>query len=311
MAEMDQGIKRLIQTHPQDILAFVVPEAEYLGTLPVDVATERQLVLDSLLRVRIEGIECAVDVEAEASPQPDVAKRLYEYGSRVQTTMDLPVISVVLWLQSGGKRPTSPYQVQVGQRRIVDWYFSGIALYDTPAQMLLERGIAGLLPLVPFCRDGGTLDVIERAADLVKAQLADAEAVELDTLLAVFGARFVGTAPMLAMIRRLFMSTDILETSPLYQEWVGKAREEGKAQGIEQGREQGIEQGREQGREQGKAEGMREAVLVVLRNRFGELAPSLVHAISSAALAQLQDVLAHVATESLEQITARLGQPPA
>jgi hypothetical protein len=73
MAEMDQGIKRLIQTHPQDILAFAVPEAEYLGTLPVDVATERQLVLDSLLRVRIEDVECAVDVEAEAEPTKDIA----------------------------------------------------------------------------------------------------------------------------------------------------------------------------------------------------------------------------------------------
>src|SRR5579872_4699359 len=165
MAEMDQGIKRLIQTHPRDILAFTVPEAEYLGTLPVDVATERQLVLDSLLRVRIAGVECAVDVEAEASPQADIAKRLFEYGSRVQTTLELPVISVVFWLHANGKPPASPYRVQVGKRRIVDWYFDGIALYDMPAQTPLERGITGLLPLVPFCRDGGTLEAIERAAN--------------------------------------------------------------------------------------------------------------------------------------------------
>ncbi|HLJ80475.1 MAG TPA: hypothetical protein VKT52_03240 [Ktedonobacterales bacterium] len=83
------------------------------------------------------------------------------------------------------------------------------------------------------------------------------------------------------------MSTEILETSPLYQEWVQKAHEEG------------------------KAEGLREAVLAVLRSRFGELAPSLVDAINSAVLAQLQDVLAHATTDSLEQITARLGQPSA
>ena len=179
MAEMDQGIKRLIQTHPRDILAFAVPEAEYLGTLPVDVAAERQLVLDSLLRVRIEGVECAVDIEAEADPDKEMGQRLYEYGSRVHTTTGLPVISVVLWLQSGGKRPTSPYRVRVGRRRIVDWYFEGIALYDIPAQSLLERGITGLLPLVPFCRDGGTLEAIERAAELVKTQATASEQQEL------------------------------------------------------------------------------------------------------------------------------------
>lgn len=288
MAEMDQGIKRLIQTHPQDILAFAVPEAEYLGTLPVDVATERQLVLDSLLRVRIEGIECAVDVEAGASPQKDMAKRLYEYGSRVQTTMDLPVISVVFWLQRNGKRPASPYRVQVGRRRIVDWYFTGIALYDIPAQTLLDRGITGLLPLVPFCRDGDKLEVIEQAAELVKTQTTDAEQRELESLLAIFGARFVGNEPILAMIGRLFMSTEILETSPLYQLWVSEATEKGMAQGM--------------------AQGLREAVLAVLGSRFGELAPDLVAAINSATVEQLRDLLAHVGTESLEHITRRLGE---
>jgi hypothetical protein len=48
---MDQGINRLIQSHPQDFLALAVPEATYLGTLPVDVATEPQLTLDTLLAV--------------------------------------------------------------------------------------------------------------------------------------------------------------------------------------------------------------------------------------------------------------------
>lgn len=129
MADMDQGIKRLIQTHPQDVLAFVIPEAEYLGTLPVDIATERQLVLDHLLRVRIEGEECAVDVEAEARPHLDIGQRLFEYGSRVHTTLGLPVISVVLWLEPGGRAIQSPFSKSVGQRRIVDWHFTGIELY--------------------------------------------------------------------------------------------------------------------------------------------------------------------------------------
>ncbi|HEX6819260.1 MAG TPA: hypothetical protein VF120_12860, partial [Ktedonobacterales bacterium] len=178
-----------------------------------------------------------------------------------------------------------------------------IALYDMPARTLLERGITGLLPLVPFCRDGGTLGAIERAAEMVKAQATATEQQELESLLAVFGARFVGNGPMLAMIRRLFMSTEILETSPLYQEWVGKAREEGKAEGKAEGEARG--------KAEGKAEGLREAALAVLRSRFGELAPPLVDTINSAVLAQLQDVLAHATTDSLEQITARLGQPPA
>ncbi|MGH2516936.1 MAG: hypothetical protein ACRDHP_14890 [Ktedonobacterales bacterium] len=292
MAEMDQGIKRLIQTHPRDILSFAVPEAEYLGTLPIDPAAERQIVLDTLLRVRIDGKECAVDIEAEAQPHKEAAQRLYEYGSRVHTTTGLPVISVVLWLNRGGKRPTSPYRVTVGKRRIVDWYFDGIALFDIPAQTLLNGGFIGLLPLVPFCRDGGTLEAIEQAAELVKTQTADAEQRELESLLAVFGARFVGNGPMLTLIRRLFMSTEILETSPLYQMWVSEATDKGMAQGMAQG----------------MAEGLREAVVTVYRNRFGEPAPELVAAFNRATVDQLRELLVPVGTETSEQITRRLSE---
>ena len=69
MADMDQGIKRLIQMHPADILSLGVPAAEYVGPLPVDVATEPQLTLDMLMRARFEGADCAVDLEAEARPR--------------------------------------------------------------------------------------------------------------------------------------------------------------------------------------------------------------------------------------------------
>jgi len=64
------------------VLALALPGAEYLGTLPVDIATEPQLVLDTLLRIRYEDVECAVDVEAEARPRPDIGRRLFEYGAR-------------------------------------------------------------------------------------------------------------------------------------------------------------------------------------------------------------------------------------
>lgn len=82
MPDMDQGIKRLVQKHAADFLALVLPGAEYLGTIPTDVATEPQLTLDALLHVRYHGVECAVDLEAEARPKPDIGRRLFEYGAR-------------------------------------------------------------------------------------------------------------------------------------------------------------------------------------------------------------------------------------
>lgn len=291
MADMDQGIKRLIQTHPRDVLAFAVPEAEYLGTVPVDVATEPQLVLDTLMRVRYDGEECAVDIEAEARPKPDIGRRLFEYGARANIVTGLPVISVVFWLEPGGAPPTSPYVLRAGRRRCGEWDFTGIELYKEPAESLLERRVTGLLPLVPFMRGGASLDVIERTAVLVRDQASPAEIGELEALLAVFGSRAVGAEVMRNLVRRILMSTEIIGTSPLYQEWIAEATEKGREQGIEQG----------------TALGQRTAALLVLRGRFGEVPEPIAQTLEKASAELLQTMLLHVATESLEQIAARLG----
>lgn len=291
MAEMDQGIKRLIQTHPRDVLALALPEAEYLGTLPVDVATEPQLVLDTLLRARYQGHECAIDVEAEARPRPDIGERLYLYAARAKAVTGLSVISVVLYLERNGTPPDPPHVISVGDWQCGTWNFRPIALYDTAAESLLERGLHGLLPLVPFSRGGGNVATIERTAKLVREQASESEVGELEALLAVFGARFVGSNTMLTIIRRLGMSTEILETSPLYREWVQKAQEAGM--------------------QQGRLAGMRDSVRLVLEGRFSTLDEQLLALLNVADETALMWVLAHVATDSLEHIRARLAQPTA
>ena len=299
MAEMDQGIKRLVQSHPQDLLGLALPGAEYIEALPVDVATEPQLVLDTLLRVRYQGVVCAVDLEAEATPRDRIAQRLHEYGARAMFVTQLPVISVVFWLEPGGRPPPSPYQVWVGDRHITDWHFIVIPLYDLPAQTLLEHGLPGLLPLIPFTHGGAELEVIERTAAMVRQQAPAGEVDILESLLFVFAARSFDASVLLAMMRRLHMSTEIIEKSAFYQEAI--------ARGLAQGLQQGIEQGKIQGRSEGKAEGLRDAIQVVLRARFGEPATDLLQGLAAAPADTLQDLLERASTESLEQVRAHLG----
>lgn len=107
MREMDQGIKRIVQTHARDMREFALPGADYLGPAPVDVADELQLVLDTLQRVRYHGVECLVNIEAEVTPRPNIGRRCFEYGSRASVGHQLPVVSVVLWLERGGRPPHS------------------------------------------------------------------------------------------------------------------------------------------------------------------------------------------------------------
>jgi hypothetical protein len=287
MPEMDQGIKRLLQSHPCDVLALALPGAQYLGALPVDVATEPQLVLDTLLRVRYEGTECAVDVEAEARPQADIGRRLFEYGARASIVTALPVISVVLWLEPDGKAPASPYELRAGSRLVATWEYIGIEMYRLPAEELIARNLVGLLPLVPFAQGGRDLAVIERAADLVKERTTDVERGELGSLLAVFASRAFGVDVARSIFGRLHVSNEILESSPLYQQWMREWREKGIQEGIQVA--------------------LRESILVLLQQRFGELPPELVGALSAADRGTLEALLPNLLTISLDELRARLG----
>ncbi len=83
------------------------------------------------------------------------------------------------------------------------------------------------------------------------------------------------------------MSTEILEQSPLYQEWTRNAREQGRQEGIE--------------------EGLRQAALAVLRGRFGELPPEAVTALSAADQGTLDSLLPHLAAITMDELRARLS----
>ena len=300
---MDQGVKRIVQTRPQDVLGLALPGAEYLGPAPVDVAAEPQLVLDTLQRVRYHGVECLVDIEAEASPRPDIGRRCFEYGARASIVHQLPVVSVVLWLERGSRPPASPYVMQVADLAPATWPFHGIELYALPAERVLSgdlAGLVGLLPLVPFMGGGEGAATIERAARQIQERISDAEQQSVsETLLVLFATRHLGAGDALALFRRLFMSTEILEQSPLYRQWIAEA--------MERGRAAGEAEGRIAGQAEGRAEGVRQAARTALQGRWGELPAELEAALTTASLATLNEVLAHIATDTLEQLRARLG----
>lgn len=283
MADMDQGIKRLIQTHPADVLALALPDAKHLGVLTTDVAAEPQLMLDTLQRIRYQGVECAANIEAEARPRPDMPRCCFEYGARASIIHGLPVISIVLWLEPGGAIPASPYELRAGDRLIATWHVIGIEVYRLRAADLLARGQVGLLPLVAFTDDGKSLATVEAVAQAVQQRASSQDVAELELLLALFSARALGTETVLEMIRRLFVNTEILEESPLYHYLI------------------------EKGMAQGEERGLREGALTVLRGRFGDPAADIAQAISVASRETLTAILLNSATDTLAQVRERLG----
>ena len=303
MGDMDQGIKRLLQLRPQDILTIAFPDAhaQYLGPLATDVAMEPQLITDVLQRALLYGIECAIDIEAEAYPSAEMPRRCFAYGARIDIIYNLPVLSVVLLLQPGGSVAPPPYQRSIGPIPIVTWHFQNIEVYRLNGRDILNAGMISLMPLIPFMADR-SLALIEEAARAIQEQIPDKELAEdLESMLAVFGAKFFGTETMRSLMRRLAMSFDIMKESPLFQEWMAEA--------TEMGLQRGVERGMQQGMQQGVLQAKRDDMRLLLEKRFGPLDPLLIAAIETANLDKLNAVFIDAISDSLDQIRARLLAP--
>jgi hypothetical protein len=305
MSDMDQGLKRLLQASPAELLRFTVGDCEYLGPLPTEIAIEAQLVMDALFAARYQGEECGVNIEVQSSGDVTMPERCYNYARRAGFVLQRKIMSVVLWLRDDGTFPQSDiYEERVGDRLLGTWRIYSIYIFDLEARDIMQKGIVALLPLVPFMR-GADLPTIEDAAKLVQHTAPPEQVAMLNTLLAVFTARFYGKEAAEALAWRLGMSEKIIEESPLYQAWITKAREEGEVKGEIKGRAEG----EIKGRAEGEASGLVEAVRLVIENRFGALSQEMMTAIAGASRETLRAVLAHVATDSIDQVRERLGLP--
>ncbi len=279
MGDMDQSMKRLIQMRAADLLPLAVPAATFKRLLPTEVATEPQLMLDTLCLAEVSGIECLVNIEMQTRPDETMARRLFEYGARASIVYGgLPVISVVIWLEKG-KLPVSPYQMRLGNWVLATWHFLSVKLFQLSASAIIETGGLGVLPLIPFMR-GADARLVERAMQRVREEAPPEQSEALASLLAVFIDRMQGTALALTLLRRFGMSSDILRESGLVQPIL---REE---------------------REAGRIEGARQMAQAALKGRFGTLPEDLVAAINAADAATLTEV---VELNEMEQVRQRLG----
>jgi hypothetical protein len=87
-------------------------------------------------------------------------------------------------------------------------------------------------------------------------------------------------------LRTVFMSTDLFRDSPLIQSLLKEAAEEA------------------------KVEGMRELAQAALEGRFQTLSDDMLQTLGTADEATLKGIVAHVSSDTLEQVRERLGLGP-
>ncbi len=289
MGEVDQSFKRLFLMRVDSLLEWLLGDIKDVAPLPTDLATERQLLPDTLYRATFEGVPCIVNVEVQSEPDEEMPRRLYLYAARASHQYNLPVISIVIWVFNRGPVSSSPYQMRVGSRLSGEWHFDSFKLYEQSPQTLLTAGLPGILPLVPLTR-GATEADAEAAMQQLKQETSSEEAMSLGALLAILLAHAREDKPMARQLFERFFMADVdtfIETNPILHDVWEKMIARGEAQG--------------------EVKGMRALLRQVIEGRFGSLSQEVVDAINALDATQLSEIAPYAGTDSLDQLRARLG----
>ncbi len=125
----------------------------------------------------------------------------------------------------------------------------------------------------------------------VKQEAPEEETETLAFVLAVFITQvYKSEALARAIVRRVFMSTDLFRDSPLIQSILKEAAEEAA--------------------EKARIQTTRELAQAALEGRFQTLSEDILQALGTADEATLKAIVAHVSSDTLEQVRARLGLGP-
>ncbi len=177
--------------------------------------------------------------------------------------------------------------------------FTTIRLWEIPYQQALIENDYALWPLSSLMAGASIETMVEVAKRLAAAPVPRKERSELIGLLTDLGGISLPLQALLAALRESPMIDDLLAESPVAQYF----REEAIKEGLAEGRAEGLAEGRAEG----LAEGARRMAIAALEGRFGPITDDVRAAIQQADQTTLEAVVGHVATESFEQLRARLG----
>ncbi|MCY3664664.1 MAG: hypothetical protein OXH81_03310 [Gemmatimonadetes bacterium] len=255
MAEFDTIAKHLIHTYPHDFARFALhqDDVEVIDVIDTEQPTVETHRTDSLIRVRINDEEALVHHEFQTTDSsPPMPHRMAGYIGRGIEQHGLPIYSNVIYLRpdAGRTDPGHYLQERHGYRVLVQ--YKVIRLSELEGQLILDRGLMGLLPFAPLMQRPAGMDT----EAWLRQCIHRAQEVPMDETLK---ANYLADLAILSgLVYRLETITTIISEATMYESSV-----------VQYFTEKGIEQGIKQGIEQGGRERAVEDLLDVLEIRFG------------------------------------------
>lgn len=259
----DDAMKKLVDRRPQDFLWWFFRNAQFVKQLPYELNVEN-IYADGLLEAIINGRRALVHIEFQSYNDLRIGERLLEYNVLASRQYDyVRVYSWVIYLKDCGNVPQPPYIREWSEdEETIRFKYGSIELHKVTAAELKQKGLVGLLALLPLTKDGTRHEVIE---EMIEGLVAAEQTESLWIGYALATKVMKHDLPRLR--RRFAVFSDFLRDSPVYQEVL----EEGMEKGMEKGLEQGLATGLQKGLQAGELRAQRQTLREVVQERFPEL----------------------------------------
>nr|BBH92881.1 hypothetical protein KTA_10800 [Thermogemmatispora argillosa] len=288
----DLALKRLFELAAQDFVELVLPEARYerdassefvLADIPL-LRELGALRADVVSACRLAGKPVIVHLEFQSSSDARMAERLLLYNVLADQRYRCPVWSCVVYLRRCAA-PLTPYQRELpNKKKVHEFHFLVLKLWDMPAAELLQAQRWGMLPLLPLTREGQRRElIVEMRQRLERAGRYDLLAIGfLIASLAWAGAPASERQWLKEQFSMLADFIQELKQTDIYQMILEEGLKEGREKGLQEGREKGLQEGREKGLKEGRKEGrqqeraerlneLRRMLMTLVAARFPEL----------------------------------------
>lgn len=205
-------------------------------------------------------------IEFQRSGDSQMAERLWEYNLKATRQYRCPVWSVVLYLKKDGEVAESPMIRDFPIGRVVHRFdFEVIKLWELSDEELVQRGLPGLLPLLPLTKGGAKREVVE---DVITRLLPLEQELRSELLTLTYGLASLAFGKRKKveqdwLKRRFALMYDMLRETPAFQDIIREGIEEGLEKGLEKGLVKGLEIGRKEG-----LEAFRQTLMHVVEARF-------------------------------------------
>ena len=167
----DDPLKELVNRAPQDFVKWLKPSSTFDKTLPTRLYREGfnvEIDTDLLCRVVHEDEPYLLQVRFQRENDPEADRHLLLYNVIATTDYDLATYSVIVYLKPEEFIPESPFiqpSLIPGQEDTLRFYYQTVKLWEIPTETILQAGIEGILPLVPFTREGSQRQSIDQTIE--------------------------------------------------------------------------------------------------------------------------------------------------